>query len=58
LAFFTWVRFAARPPSQQERAPLAAWMIEQDYDEWGMEMARNFSPGGRGHQIADDFVVT
>ena len=39
--------------SEQERASLAAWMIEQDYDEWDMQMARDFSPGGRGHQIVD-----
>jgi hypothetical protein len=53
LVFLTWVRFAARPPSQQGRASLAAWMIEQDYDEWDMEMARDFSPAGGGYQIAD-----
>jgi hypothetical protein len=39
--------------SEQERASLAAWMIEQDYDEWDIEIARGFSPGGRGHQIMD-----
>ena len=38
---------------EQERASLAAWMIEQDYDEWDTQMARDFSPGGRGHQILD-----
>jgi hypothetical protein len=39
--------------SEQERASLAAWMIEQDYDEWDIQMARDYSPGGRGHQIGD-----
>jgi hypothetical protein len=39
--------------SEQERASLAAWMIEQDYDKWDLEMARDFSPGGRGRQIVD-----
>jgi hypothetical protein len=39
--------------SEQERASLAAWMIQQDYDEWDLRMAQDFSPGGRGHQIVD-----
>jgi hypothetical protein len=39
--------------SEQERASLAAWMIEQGYDEWDLQMAQDFSPGGRGHQIVD-----
>ena len=39
--------------SEQERASLAAWMIEQDYDEWDMQITRDFSPGGRGHPIVD-----
>ena len=39
--------------SEQDRASLAAWMIEQDYDEWDLRMARDFSTGGRGHQIVE-----
>ena len=39
--------------SEQERASLAAWMIEQDYDEWDIQMARDFSPGGRGRHVVD-----
>jgi hypothetical protein len=39
--------------SEQERASLAAWMIEQDYDEWDMQMARDFSRGGRGRHVVD-----
>jgi len=39
--------------SKQERASLAAWLIAQDYDEWDLRMARDFSPGGRGHHIVE-----
>jgi hypothetical protein len=36
----------------EERHSLAAWINELDYDDWDREMAKDFSPGGRGaHMI-------
>ncbi len=37
--------------SEEERGSLAAWIVEQDYDEWDKEMMRDFSPGGRGEHV-------
>jgi hypothetical protein len=33
---------------EEERASLAGWLIEHDYDDWDKQMAEDFSPGGRG----------
>jgi hypothetical protein len=33
---------------EEERVALAAWLHEQTMDAWDVEMARDFSPGGRG----------
>jgi hypothetical protein len=38
---------------EHERASLAAWLIERDYDEWDRQMAQDFSPGGRGHHLVE-----
>lgn len=36
-----------------ERGSLVAWIMEQEYDDWDKEMARDFSPGGRGYHLVD-----
>jgi hypothetical protein len=33
---------------EKERASLAGWLIEHDYDAWDKQMAEDFSPAGRG----------
>ena len=38
---------------EQERATLAAWLIEQEYDRWDRRMAEDFSPGGRGYHLLE-----
>jgi hypothetical protein len=38
---------------EHERATLAAWLIEREYDAWDRQMAKDFSPGGRGHHLAE-----
>lgn len=38
---------------EQEQAALAAWLNVQTMDEWEREMQRDFSPGGRGHHLAE-----
>ena len=38
---------------EHERATLAAWLIEREYDEWDRQMANDFSPGGRGYHLAE-----
>jgi hypothetical protein len=40
--------------SEVERHSLAAWINALDYDDWDQEMAKDFSPAGRGaHLVAD-----
>jgi hypothetical protein len=39
---------------EEERSSLFAWVAEQSYDEWDKEMARDFSPGGRGYHLVDE----
>ena len=34
--------------SDEERASLASWLIQHEYDEWDKQMVKDFSPGGRG----------
>jgi len=38
---------------ENERHSLAAWLIELESDEWDMQMAKDFSPGGRGMELAE-----
>jgi hypothetical protein len=38
---------------RDERHSLAAWLNELDYDEWDKEMAKDFSPGGRGEHLLE-----
>jgi len=38
---------------EEERSQLAAWVIEQAYDEWDRQMAIDLSAGGRGHHLYD-----
>ena len=38
---------------ESERARLAAWLIEREYDDWDRQMAKDFSPGGRGHHLVE-----
>jgi len=33
---------------EEERASLAGWLIQHDYDAWDKQMAEDYSPGGRG----------
>ena len=36
-----------------ERHSLAAWLNELEFDAWDQQMARDFSPGGRGADVAE-----
>ncbi|MGI8743312.1 MAG: hypothetical protein ACR2NN_12225 [Bryobacteraceae bacterium] len=33
---------------ENERHSLAVWLNQLDYDEWDHQMAKDFSPNGRG----------
>ena len=37
----------------EERLALAAWLTEQEMDEWDREMQKDFSPGGRGAGLVE-----
>ena len=39
--------------SDEERQALAVWLNGLDSDAWDYEMARDFSPGGRGEHLLD-----
>ncbi|HYZ83104.1 MAG TPA: hypothetical protein VE621_01800 [Bryobacteraceae bacterium] len=38
---------------EDERHLLAAWLIELECDEWDKQMVKDFSPGGRGSELAE-----
>jgi hypothetical protein len=38
---------------EDERAALAAWLNLNGMDEWDRQMHSDFSPGGRGHGLAE-----
>jgi hypothetical protein len=38
---------------EEERHSLAAWINNLDYDGWDKEMAKDFSPGGRGVHLIE-----
>jgi len=37
---------------EDERTSLVAWLNEMEYDDWDKQMAKDFSPGGRGAEWA------
>ena len=39
--------------SESDRHSLAAWLNEFDYDDWDKQMAKDFSPGGRGMGLVE-----
>ena len=36
-----------------ERHSIAAWLNELEYDDWDRQMAKDFSPGGRGYHLVE-----
>ena len=40
------------PPDEKTR--LAAWVIEQDREEWDRQIQDDFSPGGRGMALLEE----
>lgn len=38
----------------EEKASLAAWLIEQDAAEWDRQMEEDFSPGGAGMVLLEE----
>jgi hypothetical protein len=47
------IKAAIRGLPNEKRRSLAAWLNQLDYDEWDKEMAKDFSPGGRGHHLVE-----
>jgi hypothetical protein len=39
--------------TKPERRELADWFDELEEEAWDAEMARDFSPGGRGHRVVE-----
>jgi hypothetical protein len=48
------IKDAIRQLPEGERASLAAWINEMEYDEWDKEMLKDFSPGGRGMEWVEE----
>jgi len=40
------------PPD--EKARLAAWVLQQELEEWDREIQNDFSPGGRGMALLEE----
>jgi hypothetical protein len=40
--------------SQAEKARLAAWLLQQDMEEWDRQIHEDFSPGGRGMALLEE----
>ena len=40
--------------TEEERASLASWIVEHEYDEWDQQMVKDFSPGGRGSPLVEE----
>jgi hypothetical protein len=37
-----------------EKARLAAWVLQQDREEWDRQIEEDFSPGGRGMALLEE----
>jgi hypothetical protein len=37
-----------------EKARLAAWLLQQDVEEWDRQIQEDFSPGGRGMALLEE----
>ena len=40
--------------SEEERAAMASWIVEHEYDEWDKQMVKDFSPGGRFSHLVEE----
>jgi hypothetical protein len=40
--------------SPAEKTRLAAWLLQQDMEEWDRQIEENFSPGGRGLELLEE----
>jgi hypothetical protein len=43
---------AELPPDEKTR--LAAWVLQQDLEEWDRQIGNDFSPGGRGMALLEE----
>jgi hypothetical protein len=50
---FEAIKDAIQQLPEEERASLAAWLNEMEYDEWEKQMVRDFSIGGRGMKLVE-----
>ena len=39
---------------RDEKARLAAWLLQQDAQEWDRQIAEDFSPGGHGMALLEE----
>ena len=47
------IKAAIEELSEPDRRKLADWLAELEERAWDAEMERDFSPGGRGHALAE-----
>jgi hypothetical protein len=40
--------------SPDEKSCLAAWLLQQDMEEWDRQIEQDFSPGGRGMALLEE----
>lgn len=39
--------------SEEQRHTISVWLNQMDSDEWDKQMAKDFSPGGRGAHLVE-----
>jgi len=39
---------------RDEKTRLAAWLLQQDMEEWDRQIQEDFSPGGRGMELLEE----
>ncbi|MGA3326361.1 MAG: hypothetical protein ABSF45_17965 [Terriglobia bacterium] len=39
---------------RDEKARLAAWLLQQDMEEWDLKIKEDFSPGGKGMALLEE----
>jgi hypothetical protein len=48
------IKEAIRDLAPDEKTRLAAWLLQQDMEEWDRQIEEDFSPGGRGMALLEE----
>jgi hypothetical protein len=48
------IKIAITELPRAEKTRLAAWLLQQDLEEWDRQIQEDFSPGGRGMALLEE----